>query len=597
MDEIMKMYQELHDFIGAGEICQELYQNIVQTMQRIFDRIPTGSRIAIRGAGVHTQKLLEAVHIKDKNVIGIFDKNVDSGSIDGYQCCSSGELRRMRPDYIVISNFYYRDEIKKELLGFQKSIVIDIYCELSDCGLNLIEPFYMYKPGTCMALNFYYVNYMENQSNGLALRQFLQAALEQKDFVMISRVYEMNGGEQGKHLLLIETWNRAQDLLKLIGRKLQMRKQKDIIMFWTDAISYYELNQMPETMERSKKGCFFQRAYTNAPYTNATMKAMFNCSLPIDGYPDMEQMMDRANSRLLQFLENEGYKFQWLTDPTMDIGFGHIIEDPYYSNTIVWWHGIQSLLQQEKPCFYIFHFSAEGHLPVISPDLECAYIGADYCKKSPGTEKQRQNALAYLDQCLSLYNLMLGDKIQILFSDHGYWWTDEDLWSEPHLHAYCCAFGENIPQINVTQFFPYVNFEKFIKWIIRPCENNLEDVLTDEVLFQDTDLYNHFLISSYVNRGISKSVISYRGIINYQYKYVLNAIGDEFFYRVEDGRYVPAILTDDDLRAELKNKCGTSFLDIRKYDRFKYSGKLYESIYKAEPEHKPPLWYREKGTD
>ena len=73
-------------------------------------------------------------------------------------------------------------------------------------------------------------------------------------------------------------------------------------------------------------------------------------------------------------------------------------------------------LSSEKPCFYIFHILEESHEPNISPDLQ-AFTDTRF--KSPLQERQRQTALAYLDQCLALYNEMAGDTVQVFLSDHG----------------------------------------------------------------------------------------------------------------------------------------------------------------------------------
>ena len=61
MEEILKCYQELHDSLGSGNLCQEFAQRVVQIIQDALDRVPDQARIAIRGAGVHTKELLKAL--------------------------------------------------------------------------------------------------------------------------------------------------------------------------------------------------------------------------------------------------------------------------------------------------------------------------------------------------------------------------------------------------------------------------------------------------------------------------------------------------------------------------------------------------------
>ena len=71
MEEILKYYQELHDSLGSENLCQELAQKIVRIIQEAFDRIPDNARIAIRGAGKHTEELLKELDLSGKNVTGV----------------------------------------------------------------------------------------------------------------------------------------------------------------------------------------------------------------------------------------------------------------------------------------------------------------------------------------------------------------------------------------------------------------------------------------------------------------------------------------------------------------------------------------------
>lgn len=152
-------------------------------------------------------------------------------------------------------------------------------------------------------------------------------------------------------------------------------------------------------------------------------------------------------------------------------------------------------------------------------------------------------------------------------------------WDEQVMHPYCFAVGKDIPKIIVTRFFPYINFGKFIQWIVDSTIFALEDVCADEIAFQDTDYYNPRKIDAVIEADSAKFGIAYRGILNYEYKYVINSLGEEFFYRVQpDSSEELVPLEDPALRAELRNKAGTKFLDIYQYDKFLYSRKLYESI-------------------
>ena len=593
MEEIERYYQELHDSLGTEELCQEFVKQVMQTMQDVFDQIPDGARVGIRGAGNHTKELLEALRLSGKNIVGIYDRGAIEARFCGYPLYPASDIQTMALDCIIISNYFYRDEIREELANSPVPVV-DLYAVLEERGLTLRGPFYMCGPDTPLVLNHFYWNY-RNRKCEETLRELLQAALEQKCFVLISQLSEENGGADGACPVLIRIWIGVQRLLELIQEKLQARKQRDIILFWTDAMSFSDLDSMPETKRRAEtNACFFQRTYTHTPYTNATLRAMFQGKLPIDDYPNMEQIVDRGNSPLLQYLEDMGYDFRFFVQIGLEISSNYKTERSYASNTAIWWCGLQHLLKQQRPCFYIFQFSAECHIPISYPTQARGYIGLIYKKKS-SAELAREASLRYLDQCLTLYDWLLGDKVQVVLSDHGADWEDQEFWREARLHAYCFVKGEGIPAINVQQFFPYQNFMNLVRWIIDPAQTPLETITSDEVQFQDTDYYNSISVLSMLKGGIPRRGLAYRGVQTERYKYVINALGEDFFCLSQDGEEIPLPLKDEELRAELRKKCGMHFLDIRKYKRFQYSKELYKAIRETEPESNQPLWLTEES--
>ena len=121
----------------------------------------------------------------------------------------------------------------------------------------------------------------------------------------------------------------------------------------------------------------------------------------------------------------------------------------------------------------------------------------------------------------------------------------------------------------------------------------------DEIVSQDVDYYGESTVNAAINffkKGYPKNGIAFRCVRAGNYKYVLNALGEEYFYIIqEDGTEILAPLEDDAMRAELRNKCGTYFIDIYKDDKFKHSRKMYKSILQDHPELGKPLWLTEES--
>lgn len=580
MEEILTLYQELRGLFPENDLTATFYQRIHRIVQEMIDRIPDETRVAIRPAGAETKTMLELFDFSKKNVVGLLDQKYCGEEVCGYPCFIMDELPTKAYDRVMIFSFVFRQEIKKDLE--RRSIpYIDIYDELEKQGIQLSLPCNYYASNFHGIVNYYYLRYLRSAAGPqreAALRDLLQTAVESKDFTLISNIYQACGGENGNFPFLKTVWEKCEHLLDCIRDKIRERKQKDIVLFWTDMVPYNMLHYLPGIMELSKEGASFQRAYAHTPYTNSTLRAMFCNMLPIDDFPESQKKIHSGNSPLLRFMEREGYKVRIIGDSNLVMGAEHMIEAGRMrtSCNIEWWEGMMDLLQSPKPCFYLFHFM-ESHLPCYVPIL----IEPNVLDKVPEAQwdAQMKAAWGYLDQCILLYHKLLGNKTQIFFSDHGIHFQELKRWAELKLHSYCFAVGENIPKTTAARFFPYRNFEKFVRWLMDPSQSSLDDICEDEVIFQDIDYYNELFVARCIQNKTVKNGIAYRGILNYNYKYVINAIGEEFFYqRRQDGTEELIPLEDPALRAELRSKAGTEFLDVYQYDKFRYTRKLYDFL-------------------
>ena len=518
-----------------------------------------------------------------KNIIGIVDRKNREEDFCGYPCFTMDSISPESCDCVLISSHSYHQAIKEELESLHIPC-IDFYDELEKQGIRLDLPYQYYEKYEIypqLIVNYLYLRYLRSEAGPqreIALNELLQAAVEYKDFVLISNIYQDCGGEAGEFPILKTVWRKSAHLQDCIQSKLQERKQKDIILFWTDLVPYNRFHYFPNMMELSKQGTFFQRAHTPAAYTNPVFRAMFRNMLPIDDFPQNQEKIDSENSSLIQFMEREGYKVWLVGSSERAMGKEHLVEadGDYEPCSSKWWKGMVDLLQSSEPCFYIFHFM-ESHEPQYVPTLK-ELVNLNVATEAQ-VEDQIKSAYEYLDQCLLLYHSLLGDKTQIFLSDHG--WDTTVRFEEQALHPYCFAVGKDIPKITVTRFFSYTNFEKFVRWIVDPIRFSLDDACEDEVVIQDTDFYHPLLIDRVIQYLSDRPEhgLAYRGIATYDYKYAINSLGDEFFYQIQpDGSEKLVPLEDPVLRAELREKVGTKFLDIYQYDKFLYTRKLYEVI-------------------
>ena len=582
MEKIFELYRELCGLFGENDIGEELHQQIHRIIQETIDRIPDEARIAIRPVGEDTKNTLRLYDFSRKNIVGIVDQRNLGNDFCGYPCFTMDSFSAESCDCMIISSHSYRQAIKEELEALHIPY-IDFYDELEKQGIRLDFPHHNYdKSHPQLITNYYYLRYLRSEAGPqreAALNALLRRAVEYKDFVLIEEVYQECGGENGEFPLLKTVWRKSRQLLDLIQNRFLARKQKDIILFWTDAVPYSKLYCLPETVELSKEGVSFTRAFPPTAWTRSVFYAMFRGLLPIDDFLKNHEKIDSGNSPLIQFMQNYHYKIRLISDSNRPLGKEYLIEASSYEPCgEKFWKGIIDLLQSPEPCFYIFHFM-ESHPPFHAPDLK-ELVNWNVASVTQ-MARQADSCYGYIDRWHSLCHKLLGNKIQIFMSDHGFGSLKEIMmrFDTYVLHPYCFVVGEGIQKLTVTQFFPYTNFEKLIRWLVDPARFSLGDALTDDTIIQDIDYYHPDFIDLVIREGCPEWALAFRGIINYDYKYVINALGDEFFYQIQqDGSEKLVPLEDVALRAKLRDKCGSKFLDIYQYDQFRYSRKAYDAI-------------------
>jgi hypothetical protein len=108
-------------------------------LRNIIHAIPDDKVIAIRGGGLHTIELLNALGKTGERVQYIIDKNKDTKSMFyGFNVISPEERALYDIDAIIISSLRYRKEMIAELKqAGEKAEIIDIYDLLEKQGLSL----------------------------------------------------------------------------------------------------------------------------------------------------------------------------------------------------------------------------------------------------------------------------------------------------------------------------------------------------------------------------------------------------------------------------------------------------------------------------
>ena len=581
---ILEKYHQLHNLLSMENQEENFCQVVHQSIQRAINALPENCKIAVRPFGEPTEHLLNSYCFGKREIIGIFDKSLRNvgKSTCGIPVYQADEMCSKKPDVIVMTSYRWREGILCDLR--ESGIpVIDIYELLEQAGIKARVPYDRYVMGCHEILNHYYMNFLESGAGtrAEALKQLCLAAIEAKDFCFCREICCDFCELLPEAPVLLA---KLDDLYAEIRKSAAGREgMKDVFLYWIDAVPLSWLRNFPGLCQIANDSYFFKRAYTCTPYSHSTLRAWCSGIVPIDNFEQSQQKISNGNSQLLSYLETAGYEVIDIGHDSADITSIEdkylIYLDKYISCNTVLWESMLHMVSSKKPVFVIAHFAAETHPPMLSPKLHFF----NYMLSESNFEEQMKISSAYIDVRLCLYHELLGDTIQVFLSDHGEHisHSPSENWLENKIHPFCFATGKGIKRESVNELFSYRLFSQFIVWLLASGERSEPEFLSDYAVFQDTDVYSEAMTRAVISQGAAKYAIAYRGAVTYHYKYAVNSIGEEFFYRIQDGVDIPMDRTEASKIKEmttLKELAGGFFPDVSAHPKYRHVHLLYEAI-------------------
>ncbi|MCL2182029.1 MAG: hypothetical protein FWB85_00985 [Chitinispirillia bacterium] len=357
-------------------------------------------------------------------------------------------------------------------------------------------------------------------------------------------------------------WHEISALLDKIREIMGSRKERDIIMFWVDAIEYGRDGHMPFLKSVFADALTFENAFTVTPYTIPTLKTILMGAKVIDD-TSFKHIITEENSPLITSLRSDNITFTYYGIAKELVGL--CIQSKFNCNqrtpsTMKYWNAVNDMLNSGTTGFYILHAFVETHPPCISADLDYNYDDFHISSK-------------YLDKQLEFYSNFLSEKsVKVYMSDHGV----TPLW---RFHTILKVRGPNIPKISEERLFSYIDFHKFIDYVISPDDSKYNALFREYIEIQDVDFYNgYYIVKHFYAHAVSNihTKIGYRGIITGNDIYIYNKCGMEQYCKIRnDG--IP--FTAERLEY-LRGLVGRDWVDIEKEERFKYTRYLYKTLEK-----------------
>ena len=597
--EIYKYHEKLAMLYKRIKLVNEIVARMVQKGMVLFPSLERGDAKA-------TYDLLT---VDNQNGLLLFDD-------DTYRARGVGRLKAEIKEALkkgskagclisIDDNTEGRTDVRKKMICFFRCIVfrckiLNIYDELRNEGIN-VEGLW-YKDCTPTYYEIYedrerFKHCTANKEKlNIAKRLFAEYFFI-RDFMDLEKLYPemiVVAHDLGEDMSLYEDIYRCTDDY-MRNAKITIDGKPHIVLNWVDAIRYNELPNMPWLEKKMHEGVFFERMYTNTPYTSATMKSIFTGENLIEGklYKSRGLLYSRKEYEHFPFfrvLKKYGYEFKYIgtvletegIDPGNVKIYKHLYNDTrWLPSTLSQFEGIRFLSETEKPTFVIIHDLIETHEPFANPWYKCVVDG-DTVRRVPYSMLGDQviESQSFQDELIKYFSRFYEDvRYNIFMSDHGkVMGSIEDL-MERMYHVILAVNGKELAKQTVKTLYSMQEFHKILEQILSGRMQFEEDDEDKLVVIENDDVYNSEVLERVTEAGDSVyRYVQLRGVISNKDAFFRFATGNEGYYiygnkknYIDDKRFTERIV-------ELRKKNGFTFIDIMKDPKYKAAAEMYRKM-------------------
>lgn len=506
-------------------------------------------------------------------------------------------------DLIICVNFTVSEQQRELLKDYERSKKIKIaflYDFFKQESLSCDREFYDVLQGKRIGLrgeqsnNFFDTDYyevvyrtkkkykeaIEQEQKEIYLQQLIFTYIYIKDFIYAKHHIEQYIRFQYTDHERYRQFQEEVEVLLANVKKITAAKKEQIYMFWVDALGKGEEKGMPYFEGLKEDSLDFDNAFTTAPITSLTMKAIF---LKKHFYEDKSYKLERITERdssLLRYLKEEGYVFQYF-------GFEERFEEKLYGkhqmlkapSSMVYWNVLCDLCISAQNKFYLIHGITETHVPFRSGVIEDFYYDAEEPAANDREKQerhlQREEAKQYFDKQFAFYRSFINDEnLQIVMSDH----VGEEGFSSRGKGTNVNLFvrGKGVRKGKIDKFFSYINFEDLVKYLFSKEEAVLERVLADYVCYEYPDTYSRSFVSARLkDKRLRLEDFGWKGCSTPEDEYVVYTTGEEKYFRYPSWLNRIALPECTERVDTLRKLTGEIFTEVLEDDYFQYSRLLH----------------------
>ena len=477
--------------------------------------------------------------------------------------------------------------MRNELKCFSDSIeILDIYDYLALNGFFFDGEFYekidlrMFY----LIINYYQTLYYSGTDDAeLNLRKLISCYLSIRDFVNAFRYIDEYCSRFDRRYDLLK--QELYELLQILRKEINKKKQRHIIWLWLDQLRYKDLNNMVFLDEFGEKNIFFEQCYTQNLQTSTTFKMIFSGKDVLDEKAYMLDFIDKENSPLYKKICEYNYDFRYIGWGKNNVYFEDISNYSLEKDNCILplniWKTLIDILSNDGTSVYMSH-SFESH--------EHHYCGVmsdgmyNVWEKSFAQFKERYvECINYIDQQLQFYIPYFNENWPIIImSDHGQelenvYKFDENVnwgkekykngrWSENSLHTVMIVKDNQLSDKKVKGLFSLVNFDEIIISILSREWKVKEKT---HIKIQSMPFYSSDGLKKIEDVKDYKYAMLVKGVIFNGYKYLRYASGEEELYlNGNDEENLLIRECNNDLIKKCRELCGEidfSIFDVPQY--------------------------------
>lgn len=559
----------------------------VETLKKLQAERKRGIRIGLYGVGIEAEGLMRFIseNVDEFVIDACFDKTIRNyehkSMILDSQVYTIENIGGMNIDYVILGSHRYKDNFVKNIMevGY-KGKIVDLYADMQEYMQNAYADYQ-----TVYEARQAYLN-SDVADKPKQLRTLIKEYLLLKDFknafCYINEYTEKKYANREQYQKLREDLN---SFLDEIEDCITKRNRKDIIINWVDALSFYDIPRFPFLHSKGQEGISFKNAYTVMPWTTETTKTILSGNYPIEGQLFLQNDFSAENMQLLKILEENGYGFGYCGMPKLAKRFEDAVitsvcyfENKYSASMQKQWDALSILCENDRPMCILIHTLRETHEPFICANGDtCLWFGSTvHDWEQEDCRKQAAISGMYIDEQLEFYERFYHENaIKIYMSDHGR--VGNSPMNDNKIHVMLTVCGKNIESKSEENLFSLVQFPWLVKKIISG-EKNLNTITSEYVLIENYDAYDELPVRDTLSGRLKREeMYQCRGIVTKADSYYKYVFGKEYYFRKEKPNENQIDKEEYCNRInELKNLCGNEFIDIFKYDKFKYSRLLYK---------------------